>query len=116
MNVEGISCEGLESIYPGSDKYEDHEPSSGSWNGRLVTTENAPNSDLADRVDFCGERCNGEATLHAMVDTDDNKNIDANIKVESESGRVSGSVSGSISQDQDGNTTGKVEASSTIKF
>ncbi len=97
-------------------KYEAHEPSSGSWNGRLVTTENAPNSDLADRVDFCGERCNGEATLHAMVDTDDNKNIDANIKVESESGRVSGSISGSISQDQDGNTTGKVEASSTIKF
>ena len=68
------------------------------------------------RIILCGERCNGEATLHAMVDTDENKSVDIEVEVESESGRFSGSFSGGVSQDRDGNTSGKVEVDGSIKF
>ena len=99
-----------------SESYEYYEPSSGQWNSRSVTIENASNSNLTGRVVLCGEKCNGEATLHAMVDTDDNKSVDLEVEVESESGRFSGSVSGGVSQDRDGNTSGKVEIDGSIKF
>lgn len=108
MSIESISSE--------SEAYEYYESSSGQWNGRPVTIENASNSNLIGRVVLCGERCNGEATLHAMVDTDDNKSVDLEVEVESESGRFSGPVSGGVSQDRDGNTTGKVEADWSVKF
>lgn len=112
----GIENVGVESGAIYSDIYESDELSPAPWNGRLVTIENASNRDLVARIVLCGERCNGEATLHAMVDTDDNKSIDLEVEVESENGRFLGSISGEVSQDKDGNTTGKVETDWSFKF
>ncbi len=99
------------------DECVDYEPfSSDSWNGRSVTIVKAVNTTVVDRMVLCGERCNGEATFHGMVDTDENKSVDAEVKVESENGQFSGSVSGGINQDRDGDTTGKVEVETTFKF
>ena len=61
-----------------------------SWNGRSVTIENITNKDLTNRIILCGERCHGEASFDISLDNDENKSVDAEVKVESEDGKISG--------------------------
>ena len=99
MSIEVINTES-ETLYSNYDECF----SSSCWNGRSVS------------IVPCGGRCNGEASLHAMIDTDDNKSVEVEIEVESKDGRFSASISGEVSQDHDGETTGKVETEWSITF
>jgi hypothetical protein len=99
MSLESVNTESESSYSPYVEDF-----SSASWNGRSVS------------IVPCGERCNGEATLHAMIDTDENKTVEVEVEVESKDGRFSGSISGEVSQDHDGKTTGKVETEWSVKF
>ena len=89
---------------------------SDSWNGRSVTMEHTNNKDLTNRMILCGERCHGEASFDVSLDNDENKSVDAEVKVESEDGKISASVSGNMSQDKAGDTRAEVKFGGKIEF
>lgn len=63
--------------------------------------------------------CEGSAEVSARQDTDGNKSLEASIEVRdrTESGiEFSGGVSGRVERDSDGNTSGTIEAKSSIKW
>jgi len=87
-----------------------------SWNGRVITIENSSDSQFLAETLLCGERCHGEASLRAMIDTDENKKIELEGKIKDEEDHFSTRFHGEVSEDKQGHISGKVEVEATYTF
>lgn len=112
MSIEGVDSENTNTEYYCS--YERNH--SKDWNGRSVTAENTASSNISDMIVPCGERCRGEASYHAMIDKEGNKEAGVELKIEDEEEKSSASVKVDANEDSEGNFNARFEIKGTMSF